>query len=136
MARDAANPKDLIGETKPPLHLVPEVANILEAEVMRLGAEKYGPYNWRSNNVKASVYISAARRHMASWFDGEDIDEQSRVSHLAHARACLGIMLDAIANGNLVDDRPAPGQSAAQIQLLTSRHGSSELAERPGTDAG
>jgi hypothetical protein len=41
------NPKDLAGQDKPQMHLIPPVAEIAEAEVMGLGAKKYGPYNWR-----------------------------------------------------------------------------------------
>lgn len=112
------NPKDRIGETKPPLHLIPPAAEILEAVVMGLGAKKYGPFNWRSANVRATVYVAAAKRHLIQWLDGQDDDPESGVSHLAHARACLGILLDALATGHLVDDRPKPG---AAPQLI-ARH--------------
>ena len=112
------NPKDRIGETKPPLHLIPPAVEILEAVVMGLRAKKYGPFNWRSANVRATIYISAAKRHIAQWLDGQDDDPESGVSHLAHARACLGILLDAQATGHLVDDRPDPGSAP---QLIT-RH--------------
>jgi hypothetical protein len=113
------NPKDRIGARKPPLHLIPSAAEITEAVVMGLGAEKYGPFNWRSEKVRASIYIAAARRHLAQWFDGEDEDPESRVSHLAHARASLGILLDAIATGNIIDDRPPAGVAAELIGSLT-----------------
>ena len=112
------NPKDRIGETKPPLHLIPPAAEILEAVVMGLGAKKYGPFNWRSANIRATIYVAAAKRHLIQWLDGQDDDPESGVSHLAHARACLGILLDAQATGHLVDDRPELG---AASQLIT-RH--------------
>ena len=103
------NPKDRIGDTKPPLHLIPPSAEILEAVVMGLGARKYGPYNWRTARIRATVYIAAAKRHLAQWLDGQDDDSESGVSHLAHARACLGILLDAQSLHCLNDDRPPPG---------------------------
>ncbi len=112
---EGENPKDRIGETKPPLHLIPPAAEILEAVVMGLGAKKYQPFNWRKSKVRATVYISAARRHLAQWLDGNNDDSESGVSHLAHARACLGILLDAQATGNLVDDRPPPGAASTLI---------------------
>ncbi|MEX0718037.1 MAG: dATP/dGTP diphosphohydrolase domain-containing protein [Planctomycetaceae bacterium] len=115
----AANPKDRIGARKPPLHLVPPAAEIAESLVMALGAQKYGPFNWRSARVKASVYVAAARRHLLQWFDGEDDDPESGVSHLAHARACLGILLDALATGQLVDDRPPKGAASELIEKFT-----------------
>ena len=82
-------------------------------------ARKYGPFNWRSTNVKATVYVAAARRHLAQWLDGQDDDRESGMSHLAHARACLGILLDASATGHLVDDRPPAGAATELIEQLT-----------------
>jgi hypothetical protein len=117
---DITNPKDVLGIRKPPLCLVPAAANIQEAVVLALGAEKYGGcFNWRKQPVGAATYVSAALRHLAQWFDGQDNDAESGVSHLAHARACLGILLDAAATGNLVDDRPPPGASTELIERLT-----------------
>jgi hypothetical protein len=113
------NPKDREGAKKPPLHLIPSAAEITEAVVMGLGAEKYGPFNWRSEKVRASIYIAAARRHLAQWFDGQDHDLESGVSHLAHARASLGILIDAIATDNVIDDRPPAGIAAKLIGSLT-----------------
>jgi hypothetical protein len=117
--RSAENPKDRVGAGKPPLHLIPPAAEILEAVVMGLGAKKYGPYNWRMTKVRATVYIAAAKRHLAQWLDGQDDDPESGVSHLAHARACLGILLDALATGHLIDDRPNPGTATKLIDMFT-----------------
>lgn len=120
MSNDLENPKDRVGAHKPPLHLIPPAAELLESMVMALGAKKYGAFNWRTSSVKASIYVAAARRHLLQWFDGQDDDPESGVSHLAHARACLGILLDAIATNHLVDDRPPPGVSADLIEQLTA----------------
>lgn len=118
---DGENPKDRIGSAKPPLHLIPSAAEVTESVVMALGAKKYGPFNWRQSKVKASIYVAAARRHLLQWFDGQDDDPESGVSHIAHARACLGILLDAMATGNLVDDRPVPGAAPELIQQFTQQ---------------
>ncbi len=120
-AETGENPKDRIGVLKPPLHLIPPAAEILESIVFALGAKKYGEFNWRTADVKASIYVAAARRHLLQWFDGQDEDAESGVSHLAHARACLGILLDAGATGNLVDDRPKSGASSELIACLTKK---------------
>lgn len=114
-----ANPKDRAGSRKPPLHLIPAAAEIAESLVMGHGAAKYGPFNWRSEKVRATVYIAAARRHLAQWLDGDDDDRESGVSHLAHARASLGILLDAIATGNVIDDRPPAGVASEWIFKYT-----------------
>ncbi len=118
--REAENPKDRVGDTKPPLHLIPPAAEILEAVVMGLGARKYGPYNWRSSSIRATVYVAAAKRHLAQWLDGQDDDVESGVSHLAHARACLGILLDAQACQRLIDDRPPSGVANQLIAQHTT----------------
>jgi len=123
---DDTNPKDRIGETKPPVWLVPASATIIEAEVFRLGAAKYGPYNWREKKVRATIYIAAALRHLYSALDGEDVDPESGQSHIAHARACCGILLDAQATGNLIDDRPAKGAAAKLIAKLTQKRAPSK----------
>jgi Domain of unknown function (DUF5664) len=117
------NPKDRASAHKPPLHLIPPSAEILEAVVMGLGARKYGPFNWRTAPIRATVYIAAAKRHLAQWLDGQNDDPESGVSHLAHARACLGILLDAQSLSKIVDDRPPPG---AAHQLIISATKSQE----------
>jgi hypothetical protein len=118
---DSTNPKDRVGRLKPSLNLIPASAQIIESLVMALGAKKYGPYNWRDKQVAATVYIAAAMRHLLSWLDREDDDSESGVSHLGHARACLGILLDAQSLGKLVDDRPQTGSAAALIARYTKQ---------------
>ena len=100
------NPKDLLGCKKPDLTKIPTVAQYHEALAMMDGAGKYGAFNWRANKVIASIYIAACKRHLDLWFEGEEEAEDSGCHHLGHARACLGILLDAIETGNLIDDRP------------------------------
>lgn len=116
---ESTNPKDRLGRLKPSLHLIPASAQIIESMVMALGAKKYGAYNWRAKNVAATVYIAAAMRHLLSWLDREEYDDESGVSHLGHARACLGILLDAQTLGKLVDDRPTGGIAGQMIRAFT-----------------
>lgn len=120
-AQDArgVNPKDVIGATKPNLALVPPAGKIHVALAMANGAQKYGAYNWRLNPVQLLIYLAAAQRHIDQFMDGEDLAADSGVHHLAHAAACLMIVLDALETGNLVDDRPAPGAASALIERHT-----------------
>jgi len=115
------NPKDLIGTKKPPLDLIPPSFEIHVAMAMKDGAKKYDPYNWRSNKVRARVYVGAAKRHIAAWMDGQELAEDSGVHHLAHASACMAILLDAQETGNLADDRPLPGAAAKLIERFTEK---------------
>lgn len=109
------NPKDLLGAKKVNLHLVPPASIIYQALAMEDGAKKYGPYNWRENKVICTIYISAAMRHLQAFLDGEELAADSQKPHLAHALASIGIIVDALETGNLVDDRPKAGACAALI---------------------
>ena len=99
------NPKSKFGVQKTQYHYVPSTAIRALADVMKLGASKYGAYNWRDASVSATVYYDAIRRHLDAWFDGEDIDPESGRSHLAHAMACAAICIDAMSVGKFNDDR-------------------------------
>lgn len=101
-----SNPKEGIGSHKLPLDLVPESAICEESLAFYEGALKYGRYNWRIAGVRASTYMAAMLRHAFKWYNGADADPATRVKHLASARACLGIIIDAEWCGMLNDDRP------------------------------
>ncbi len=115
------NPKDLMGIKKPPVHLVPAAGIIEMSMAMKNGASKYGPYNWRSHPVNLTVYIGAAQRHLLQLLDGEDRADDSGCHHAAHVAACMAIILDALATGNLVDDRPVKGSASRLIDELTEK---------------
>jgi hypothetical protein len=111
-----SNPKDLLGSKKPSLSKIPAIAMLWESLAMMDGAGKYNPYNWRDNKVIATIYIDACKRHLDAWLEGQRTAEDSGCHHLGHARACLGILLDAEATGNLIDDRPVKGDSCEAYQ--------------------
>lgn len=115
-----SNPKDMVGSNKIPYHLWPETASALGSLALMEGNLKYGRTNWRAAGVKASVYYDALRRHMAAWFDeGEEYDPDSGLDHLAHALACIAIIIDARAAGKLTDDRLIRGGYREYIDKLT-----------------
>lgn len=99
------NPKDTVGAKKAPLRYVPRALDIEVAAVMATGAAKYGPFNWREQPVSAVTYAEAMLRHIYAWMEGQDNAEDSGLSHIAHVGASAGILLDAVANGTLLDDR-------------------------------
>ena len=106
----SGNPKDLIGLTKPSIEFVPMPAVFRANEAFKDGAEKYGPFNWRENAVRADVYYNAAMRHLSQWYHGDDAARDSKVDHRAHAIACLMILIDAEDQGKLIDNRPKIGR--------------------------
>lgn len=103
------NPKDAIGSDKLPLHLWPVTASALGSLGLLDGMLKYGRSNFRAIGVRASIYFDAANRHLNAWFEGEECDPDSGLDHLAHALACMAIIVDARAAGKLNDDRMTAG---------------------------
>jgi hypothetical protein len=113
------NPKDIIGSTKVPIHLWPNTATVLGCMALLEGACKYGRSNYRVVGISASIYYDALMRHMARWFEGEDIDPDSGLPHLSHALACLAIIVDAQAAGKLNDDRMVSGGFEKTLSEMT-----------------
>jgi hypothetical protein len=100
------NPKDAVGIRKACVSTVPGPV-ILELGVAMLeGALKYGRHNYRVVGVRASVYYDALMRHMICWWEGEDIDPDSGLSHITKALACLTVLRDSMIRENWADDRP------------------------------
>lgn len=101
-----SNPKDALGIAKVPFHAFPfEV--LAEASLgMGEGGLKYGTHNYRVIGVRASTYVSAAMRHMAAWWEGQDIDPDSGLSHLTKAICSLAVVRDAMIHRQMEDDRP------------------------------
>jgi hypothetical protein len=99
------DPKGHAGSLKTPLGLIPPTAMEQVAWAHKLGADKYGPWNWRKTGVCASTYVNAILRHLNAWRDGEDLDPESGFSHLAHIACSCNILMDAAKVGKLQDDR-------------------------------
>lgn len=70
------------------------------------GALKYGRHNYRVIGVRGSVYYDATKRHLDSWWEGEDIDPDSGISHITKAIASLVVLRDSMIVGKFNDDRP------------------------------
>lgn len=100
------NPKDRAATTRLDLSLFPDTAVAYGALAMTEGDLKYGGYNYRPAGVLSSVYVAACRRHLAKWYNGEEVDPRTKVPHLANALACLAVLIDSLESGNLNDDRP------------------------------
>lgn len=72
--------------------LIPPEFMLELARVLTYGANKYSAHNW-ANGADWSRYFSAAQRHLWAWQQGEDHDEETGYSHLAHAACCLAFLL-------------------------------------------
>ncbi len=106
-AKKDTNPKDAVGTAKVPLLSVLPF-RVLSGVALALleGARKYGRHNYRLAGVRASVYVDALGRHIGAWWEGEDIDPDSGLSHIDKAIATLVVLRDSMHQGNWNDDRP------------------------------
>ncbi len=125
------NPKDLAGRCKPDLSLVSGTMLAHMADGLADGARKYGVGNWREIPVEARTYISAAERHLKAWLDREERASDSDVHHLGHALATIGIVLDALACGTLIDNRAKAGASSQTFLELTTKRKLRQLQRAP-----
>lgn len=100
------NPKDAIGTNKVGMSVLPMNVQMEVALALTEGALKYGKHNYRGCGVRSSVYYDAAFRHLGAWWEGEDIDPDSGLSHITKAIAGLTVLRDCMMRGNVVDDRP------------------------------
>lgn len=76
---DSNKPRtDLLGPT-----------SILEmASVLGFGAKKYSADNWK-NCEEPSRFLAAAMRHILQYMQGQKLDDETGISHLAHAMTSL-----------------------------------------------
>lgn len=91
-------------EGKPDLSLLPYSALAEIAKAMMVGEKKYGRYNYLSK-LEAGRLTAACARHLFKWYQGEDTDPETDISHLGHAGANIVMLLNLLATDNLIDDR-------------------------------
>lgn len=72
--------------------LIPTSTTKALAQVLTYGAKKYKPNNWR-NVDDTDRYVAALYRHLEAWRDGEKVDKESGLSHLAHALTNVAFLL-------------------------------------------
>lgn len=74
------------------------------SEVLAYGAKKYEDRNWEKG-MKWSRPFGALMRHLWAWWKGEDKDEETGFSHLAHAACNVMFLLTFESRRIGVDDR-------------------------------
>lgn len=97
---------------KIPVDLLSTEALLRISEVLGFGAEKYARDNWRQG-IAYSRVVSAALRHILAWKEGNDIDPESNLNHLAHAGCCIMFLLEFLKTHPELDDR-FKGKSATK----------------------
>ena len=89
---------------KPGMYLLPYASLAEIAKVLDFGAKKYAPGNW-AKGIAYSRLISAAERHLGAFKDGEDVDSESKLSHIAHLGCCVLFLMWMVLKRPDMDDR-------------------------------
>ena len=74
---------------KPRLDLLPWDAVLACGETLAYGAQKYGEDNWSRVPNGRARYLAASLRHIVAFAQGEWLDAESGLPHLAHALTSL-----------------------------------------------
>ena len=77
---------------KPRFEMLPPDALEAVALTMNSGCEKYGDRNWEKGMQYGRVF-GAMMRHAWAYWRGENLDKDSGLPHLAHAGACVLMLL-------------------------------------------
>lgn len=75
------------------------------AKVLTFGAKKYAARNWEKG-LSFSETFASLQRHAIKWYEGEDIDPETGLSHLAHVMCNTMFLLHFVLTGTGTDDRP------------------------------
>jgi hypothetical protein len=90
---------------KPDFSLIPLCTLEDEARVWEYGAKKYAPMNW-AKGMPWSAPLASMMRHMAAWQQGQDLDPETGLPHLAHAMCNLRMLTLYSRTFKEGDDRP------------------------------
>lgn len=101
---------------KPELAQLPDGPLRAISQVLMYGARTYHRNNWRKG-MHWSRVVDALLRHVFAWNEGEDLDSESGLSHLAHAGCNLLFLLFYEQNRLGVDDRWTPDLLAKYQKL-------------------
>ena len=92
---------------KPKMNLLPPKAIVEVAKVLTFGAQKYGPENWKELEDLQNRYTAGALRHIFAHMDGEKLDPETGLSHMAHALCCLLFKLEIeLENAKIEEEEP------------------------------
>lgn len=79
--------------------LVPKGVMSLVVKVLTNGALKYSDNNWQKVRPFRERYYGAMKRHIDAWWEGEILDPDDGVHHLAHAICCAMFLIWGDNNG-------------------------------------
>lgn len=92
-------------QTKLRYDLIPPEIDAAVAAVLTYGAAKYSDRDWELGMDWSRVY-GALKRHMDAWWGGEEVDQETGMSHLWHAACCITFLVAYQFRETGHDDRP------------------------------
>lgn len=102
-------PSQRHNQGKLPMHLVPADTIEALAAVLQKGMEKYDERNWERGNFYSVPYASLMR-HLLAWWQGEDNDPESGLSHTVHILMNAAMLVRYSEQFPNYDDRPKKGK--------------------------
>lgn len=90
---------------KPDLTDIPKEAIFQMGQAFSFGHEKHGKHTFKASPQPVSEHLSAALRHLFRHLDGENIDTESKATHLGAALARIAMATYTLANHPDQDDR-------------------------------
>lgn len=114
---------------KPRYDLLPPKALGLLVDCLTYGAKKYDDYNWRKDGgIDPNRLFAATQRHLWAWKEGEVLDKESGLPHLAHAATNLLMMLDLACRPpvkipNFMPPKPVQDLTPSEIEAGLERAG-------------
>lgn len=96
---------------KEAMDLIPPEFLFGTAEILTLGAVKYEVRNWEKGMRWGRVFASLMR-HLWRWWGGENLDSETKKSHLWHASCCIAFLIAYESRQVGEDDRPFKQRSA------------------------
>lgn len=72
--------------------------------VLEMGAKKYSRDNWRKG-LETTKIVESTLRHLFAFLDGENLDKESQLSHVAHAQCNLMFLQYMMDNKPELDNR-------------------------------
>ena len=86
------------------MDLISSKAMVELAKVLTFGAKKYASHNWRQG-LEWSRVIAAIMRHTTAYNDGETLDPETGLSHMAHVLCEAMFLLEFEQTHPELDDR-------------------------------
>lgn len=84
------------------------------ADVLAFGARKYEAWSWLRGKAWSRDY-AATLRHLTAWWEGQDLDPETGLSHLAHAVCDVMFLFVSQHLGRGTDDRAIRADALAHL---------------------